>query len=190
MAYLLPTRRDSNKRNNPVIIGITTTLNEADGFQRVNVEYINRVAATGAVPILLTPIAGGAEANREHAATSSSWWTACSSPEAATCIRATTCPTRPRIAMHWASMILRPWAAAPPPTAAPQEQKFPSAAITYPTAPSKRPWMAPRPWKRWSPWTAATCCLPRDARPSPPGRFARRLRGSRRLRAGARPPRP
>ena len=67
MAYLLPTRRDSNKRNNPVIIGITTTLNEADGFQRVNVEYINRVAATGAVPILLTPIAGGAEANREHA---------------------------------------------------------------------------------------------------------------------------
>ena len=67
MAYLLPTRRDSNKRNNPVIIGITTTLNEAYGFQRVNVEYINRVAATGAVPILLTPIAGGAEANREHA---------------------------------------------------------------------------------------------------------------------------
>ena len=50
-----------------MIIGITTTLNEADGFQRVNVEYINRVAATGAVPILLTPIAGGAEANREHA---------------------------------------------------------------------------------------------------------------------------
>ena len=46
-----------------MIIGITTTLNEADGFQRVNVEYINR----GAVPILLTPIAGGAEANREHA---------------------------------------------------------------------------------------------------------------------------
>ena len=47
-----------------MIIGITTTLNEADGFQRVNVEYINRVAATGAVPILLTPIAGGADANR------------------------------------------------------------------------------------------------------------------------------
>jgi len=36
-----------------VIIGITTTLNEADGFQRVNVEYINRVAATGAAPVLL-----------------------------------------------------------------------------------------------------------------------------------------
>lgn len=50
-----------------MIIGITTTLNEADGFQRVNVEYINRVAATGAVPVLLTPIAGGAQANREHA---------------------------------------------------------------------------------------------------------------------------
>ncbi len=50
-----------------MIIGITTTLNEADGFQRVNVEYINRVAATGAVPVLLTPIAGGAEANRAHA---------------------------------------------------------------------------------------------------------------------------
>lgn len=50
-----------------MIIGITTTLNESDGFQRVNVEYINRVAATGAVPVLLTPISGGAEANRAHA---------------------------------------------------------------------------------------------------------------------------
>lgn len=50
-----------------MIIGITTTLNEADGFQRVNVEYINRVAATGAVPLLLTPIRGGAEANRKVA---------------------------------------------------------------------------------------------------------------------------
>ena len=47
-----------------MIIGITTTLNEADGFQRVNVEYINRVAATGAAPLLLTPVRGGAEANR------------------------------------------------------------------------------------------------------------------------------
>lgn len=50
-----------------MIIGITTTLNESDGFQRVNVEYIERVAATGAVPVLLTPIKGGAEANRAHA---------------------------------------------------------------------------------------------------------------------------
>ena len=47
-----------------MIIGITTTLNEADNFQRVNVEYINRVAETGAVPILITPVPGGAEANR------------------------------------------------------------------------------------------------------------------------------
>ncbi|MEY8461266.1 gamma-glutamyl-gamma-aminobutyrate hydrolase family protein [Eggerthellaceae bacterium 24-137] len=47
-----------------MIIGITTTLNESDGFQRVNVEYINRVAATGAAPLLLTPVRGGAEANR------------------------------------------------------------------------------------------------------------------------------
>lgn len=50
-----------------MIIGITTTLNEADNFQRVNVEYINRVAETGATPILITPIPGGAEANRELA---------------------------------------------------------------------------------------------------------------------------
>ncbi|WP_304426288.1 gamma-glutamyl-gamma-aminobutyrate hydrolase family protein [uncultured Adlercreutzia sp.] len=50
-----------------MIIGITTTLNEADGYQRVNVEYINRVAATGAVPLLLTPVRGGAEANRKLA---------------------------------------------------------------------------------------------------------------------------
>lgn len=47
-----------------MIIGITTTLNEADNFQRVNVEYINRIAETGAVPILITPVPGGAEANR------------------------------------------------------------------------------------------------------------------------------
>lgn len=47
-----------------MIIGITTTLNESDNFQRVNVEYINRIAETGAVPILITPVPGGAEANR------------------------------------------------------------------------------------------------------------------------------
>jgi len=46
-----------------VIIGITTTLNEADGFQRVNVEYIESVAATGALPVLLSPVAGGVAAN-------------------------------------------------------------------------------------------------------------------------------
>ena len=43
-----------------MIIGITTTLNETDNFQRVNVEYINRVAETGAVPIIFTPVPGGA----------------------------------------------------------------------------------------------------------------------------------
>ena len=46
-----------------MIIGITTTLNEADGFQRVNVEYIESVAATGALPVLLSPVAGGIAAN-------------------------------------------------------------------------------------------------------------------------------
>lgn len=59
--------KHTTREDRAVIIGITTTLNEADGFQRVNVEYINRVAAAGAVPILLTPIEGGADANREHA---------------------------------------------------------------------------------------------------------------------------
>lgn len=47
-----------------MIIGITTTLNEADNFQRVNVEYIHRIAETGATPLLFTPVPGGAEANR------------------------------------------------------------------------------------------------------------------------------
>lgn len=47
-----------------MIIGITTTLNEADNFQRVNVEYINRIAETGATPILITPVPGGVDANR------------------------------------------------------------------------------------------------------------------------------
>ena len=54
----------NGSERHPVIIGITTTLNEADGFQRVNVEYINRVAATGAAPVLLTPVATGTKANR------------------------------------------------------------------------------------------------------------------------------
>ncbi len=47
-----------------MIIGITTTLNEADSFQRVNIEYINRVAEAGATPVLITPIPGGVEANK------------------------------------------------------------------------------------------------------------------------------
>lgn len=50
-----------------MIIGITATLNEADGFQRVNVEYIARVARAGGTPLLITPVPGGAEANAELA---------------------------------------------------------------------------------------------------------------------------
>lgn len=50
-----------------MIIGITTTLNESDNFQRVNVEYIKRIAETGAIPILITPVPGGAKVNRELA---------------------------------------------------------------------------------------------------------------------------
>lgn len=50
--------------NSAPVIGITTTLNEADGFQRVNVEYIKRISSAGAIPILITPVLGGAEANR------------------------------------------------------------------------------------------------------------------------------
>lgn len=46
-----------------MIIGITTTLNEHDGFERVNVEYIERIAAAGATPALLTPVPGGDAAN-------------------------------------------------------------------------------------------------------------------------------
>ena len=49
------------------VIGITTTLNESDGFQRVNIEYIKRIAACGAIPILITPVPGGAQRNRELA---------------------------------------------------------------------------------------------------------------------------
>ncbi len=50
-----------------MIIGITTTLNESDGFQRVNVEYIKRIAETGATPILITPIEGDAKRNAQLA---------------------------------------------------------------------------------------------------------------------------
>lgn len=49
------------------VIGITTTLNESDGFQRVNIEYIKRIASFGAIPILITPVPGGAQRNRELA---------------------------------------------------------------------------------------------------------------------------
>lgn len=46
-----------------MVIGITTTLNEEDGYERVNVEYIARIASAGAQPALLTPVPGGDEAN-------------------------------------------------------------------------------------------------------------------------------
>ncbi|MCD8315993.1 MAG: gamma-glutamyl-gamma-aminobutyrate hydrolase family protein, partial [Eggerthellaceae bacterium] len=46
-----------------MIIGLTTTLNYRDGFQRINVEYIAKVAAAGATPVLITPVPGGEEAN-------------------------------------------------------------------------------------------------------------------------------
>lgn len=46
-----------------MIVGITTTLNEEDGYERTNVEYIERVAAAGATPLLLSPVPGGDEAN-------------------------------------------------------------------------------------------------------------------------------
>lgn len=52
-----------------MIIGITTTFVEEERkhervpVERVTIEYIRRVAATGAVPVLLPPVAGGADEN-------------------------------------------------------------------------------------------------------------------------------
>lgn len=46
-----------------MIIGITTTLNEADGYQRVNVEYIKRIAEAGGTPLLISPVPTGESAN-------------------------------------------------------------------------------------------------------------------------------
>lgn len=52
-----------------MIIGITTTYvveqqkQELVPVERVTVEYVRRVAATGAVPVLLPPVEGGADAN-------------------------------------------------------------------------------------------------------------------------------
>lgn len=56
-----------------MIIGITTTYveekvrDEIVPVERVTVEYVRRVAATGAVPVLLPPVEGGADANRRAA---------------------------------------------------------------------------------------------------------------------------
>lgn len=53
-----------------MIIGITTTYVEEElkgervPVERVTVEYVRRVATTGAVPVLLPPVEGGANANR------------------------------------------------------------------------------------------------------------------------------
>lgn len=57
-----------------MIIGITTTYVEEEPrrtrsspSRRVTVEYVRRVAAAGAVPVLLPPVEGGADANRRAA---------------------------------------------------------------------------------------------------------------------------
>ncbi len=57
-----------------MIIGITTTYVEEEREGResspssaVTVEYVRRVAAAGAVPVLLPPVEGGADANRRAA---------------------------------------------------------------------------------------------------------------------------
>ena len=50
-----------------MIIGITTTYIEQDRVERATVEYIQRVAATGAVPVLLPPVEGGPSENRRAA---------------------------------------------------------------------------------------------------------------------------
>ncbi|MBB3171377.1 gamma-glutamyl-gamma-aminobutyrate hydrolase family protein [Parvibacter caecicola] len=49
------------------VIGLTCTLDEAQGHERVNCEYIDRIAAAGGTPILLSPVAGGREANEAMA---------------------------------------------------------------------------------------------------------------------------
>ena len=49
------------------VIGLTCTLDEAQGHERVNCEYIDRIAAAGGTPILLSPVAGSREANEAMA---------------------------------------------------------------------------------------------------------------------------
>lgn len=46
-----------------MIIGITTTFDEDEGFERVNREYLDQIAAAGATPVLVPPARGGSEAN-------------------------------------------------------------------------------------------------------------------------------
>lgn len=49
------------------VIGLTCTLDEAQGHERVNCEYIDRIAAAGGTPILLSPVPGGRVANEAMA---------------------------------------------------------------------------------------------------------------------------
>lgn len=45
-----------------MIIGITTTYEEDHGYERANVEYLERIAQAGGTPVLLPPAPGGDEA--------------------------------------------------------------------------------------------------------------------------------
>ena len=42
-----------------MIIGITTTYEEDHGYERANVEYLERIAQAGGTPVLLPPAPGG-----------------------------------------------------------------------------------------------------------------------------------
>lgn len=46
-----------------MIIGITTTFDQDEGFERVNSEYLEHLAAAGATPVLVPPVRGGNGAN-------------------------------------------------------------------------------------------------------------------------------
>lgn len=45
-----------------MIIGITTTFDEDEGFERVNRDYLEHLAAVGATPMLVPPVRGSSEA--------------------------------------------------------------------------------------------------------------------------------
>lgn len=49
------------------VVGITCTLDAEQNHERVNCEYIARVAAAGAIPVLLPPVPGGQGANETMA---------------------------------------------------------------------------------------------------------------------------
>lgn len=50
-----------------MLIGITTTFNERENYERVNSAYIDCVAVAGATPVLLPPVPGGDAANADAA---------------------------------------------------------------------------------------------------------------------------